>query len=158
MLNVVFTRIDDRLIHGQVATAWSKITKTNRIIVVDNAVAKDTFMEMVLKSAAPKGISVDVLTIEDAVPVINGDDTGENVFILAKTPQTILELIKAGVDLKQLNLGGMGAKAGRKQFYKNISMSDEEREAFKEIMKNNVDVFVQIVPDAKQISIEKLLK
>ena len=120
MLNIVFTRIDDRLIHGQVATAWSKVTNANRIIVVDDVVSKDSFMDMVLKSAAPKGINVDVFSVEDAVPVINGDDTGENVFILAKTPDTILKLINLGVNLKALNLGGMGAKIGRKQFYKNI--------------------------------------
>lgn len=157
MLNIVFTRIDDRLIHGQVATAWSKVTNANRIIVVDDEVSKDSFMDMVLKSAAPKGINVDVFSVEDAVPVINGDDTGENVFILAKTPDTILKLINLGVNLKALNLGGMGAKIGRKQFYKNISMSEDEKQTFKEIISNGVDVFVQIVPDAKQILIEKLL-
>lgn len=157
MLNIVLTRIDDRLIHGQVATAWSKVTKANRIIVVDDEVASDSFMEMVLKSAAPSSLSVDVLTVNDAAKVINSDDTGERVIILVKTPLTVLSLINSGVDIKELNLGGIGARQGRKQFYKNISISEEERAAFKELIDKGVNVFLQIVPDAKQISVAKLL-
>ncbi|MBA5851595.1 PTS sugar transporter subunit IIB [Clostridium sp. cel8] len=157
MLNIVLTRIDDRLIHGQVATAWCKVTKANRIIVVDDEVAKDSFMEMVLKSAAPSSISVDVLSVKDAVNVINSDDTGEKVIILVKTPLTIVSLINSGVTIKELNLGGMGAKHGRKQLYKNISISEEERAAFKELIDKNVNIFLQIVPDAKQIDVSKLL-
>ncbi|WP_315080251.1 PTS sugar transporter subunit IIB [uncultured Clostridium sp.] len=156
MLNIVLTRIDDRLIHGQVATAWSKITKATKIIVVDDAVAQDSFMEMVLKSAAPSSIKVEIYGVSDAVNALNKDDDGERVIVLVKTPMVVLDLVKAGVGIKELNLGGMGAKQGRKQFYKNISVSDEEKEAFKELTELGVNVFVQIVPDAKQIPLDKI--
>lgn len=157
MLNIVLTRIDDRLIHGQVATAWSKITKATKIIVIDDAVAQDSFMEMVLKSSAPASIKVEIYSSSDAVKVLNAEDDGEKVIVLVKTPMTILNLVKAGVAIKELNLGGMGAKQGRKQFYKNISVSEEEKEAFRELIAQNVNVFIQIVPDAKQIEVNKLL-
>lgn len=157
MLNIVLTRIDDRLIHGQVATAWSKVTNANRIIVVDDEVAKDSFMNLVLKSAAPSSLSVDVLTVEDASKLINSDDTGEKVIVLVKTPLTVVALLDAGVDIKKLNLGGMGARKGRKQLYKNISISEEERNAFRDLINRGVNVFLQIVPDAKQIAVSKLL-
>ncbi|MBW6411446.1 PTS system mannose/fructose/N-acetylgalactosamine-transporter subunit IIB [Clostridium weizhouense] len=156
MLNIVLTRIDDRLIHGQVATAWSKITKATKIIVIDDAVAKDPFMEMVLKSAAPSSIKVEIYGVNDAINALNKDDDGERIIVLVKTPMPILSLVKAGVGIKKLNLGGMGAKQGRKQFYKNISVSEEEKCAFKELMELGVNVYVQIVPDAKQISLDKL--
>ncbi|MDR5585970.1 MULTISPECIES: PTS sugar transporter subunit IIB [Clostridium] len=156
MLNIVLTRIDDRLIHGQVATAWSKITKATKIIVVDDAVAQDPFMEMVLKSAAPSSIKVEIYGVNDAINALNKDDDGERVIVLIKTPMPVLSLVKAGVAIKELNLGGMGAKQGRKQFYKNISVSDEEKEAFKELKELGVNVFVQIVPDAKQIQLDKI--
>ncbi|GAA0078974.1 PTS sugar transporter subunit IIB [Clostridium sp. CTA-5] len=156
MLNIVLTRIDDRLIHGQVATAWSKITKATKIIVIDDAVAQDSFMEMVLKSAAPSSIKVEIYGVNDAINALNKDDDGERVIVLVKTPMPILTLVKAGVGIKELNLGGMGAKQGRKQFYKNISVSEEEKDAFKELMALGVNVYVQIVPDAKQISLDKL--
>ncbi|SFD21525.1 PTS system mannose/fructose/N-acetylgalactosamine-transporter subunit IIB [Clostridium uliginosum] len=156
MLNIVLTRIDDRLIHGQVATAWSKITKATKIIVVDDTVAQDSFMQMVLKSAAPSSIKVEIFTVNDAVEALNKDDDGERVIVLVKTPVTVLSLVKAGVAIKELNLGGMGAKQGRKQLYKNISISEDEKLAFKELIELNVKVFIQIVPDAKQILFDKL--
>ncbi|MBE6083621.1 MAG: PTS sugar transporter subunit IIB, partial [Tissierellaceae bacterium] len=56
MANIVLTRIDDRLIHGQVMTAWVKQTKATRIIIIDDVVAKDDFMKKVLTMAAPPGI------------------------------------------------------------------------------------------------------
>ncbi|QAT39147.1 PTS sugar transporter subunit IIB [Clostridium sp. JN-9] len=160
MLNIVLTRIDDRLIHGQVITAWSKVTKANRIIIVDDAVANDSFMVNVLKAAAPTSLKVEIFGTEEAVKVINGgtnNGDAERVIILVKTPKTITKLVSQGVAIKEVNLGGMGATQGRKQLYKNISASEEERQAFKDLMDKGIDVSIKIVPDAKQVSIKKLL-
>lgn len=157
MLNIVLTRIDDRLIHGQVITAWSKIAKADRIIVVDDEVAEDSFMVKVLRMAAPSSIKVDIFTIVDAALKLAREDTGEKVIILVKTPQTVLGLIKAGVPIKELNLGGMGATQGRKQLYRNISISAAEKETFKELLSLGVDVFVQIVPDANKMPLATMI-
>lgn len=157
MLNIVLTRIDDRLIHGQVITAWSKITAATRIVVVDDGVAKDPFMAKVLKIAAPSTVKVEVYSIEEASGVLKGEDTGEKVIVLVKYPATVLELVKLGVGIKELNVGGMGASKGRKSFYKNISVSQEEKDIFKELTNNGIDISIQIVPDAKKIDVAKLI-
>jgi len=158
MLNIVLTRIDDRLIHGQVVTAWSKITDANRIIIVDDEVAEEAFLVKVLKTAAPSNIKVDVFGINEATEVLKGESEGEKLIILAKTPSVVLSLIEAGVDIKALNVGGMGAGVGRKKFYKNISVSQDEKDEFMKLVNLNVNVSIQIVPDAKQIDVKKLLK
>lgn len=67
MKNIVFIRIDDRLIHGQVITAWSKIVLADRILVIDDEVASDPFMTKVLKIAAPSSVKVDVYDIKEAI-------------------------------------------------------------------------------------------
>lgn len=157
MLHIVLTRIDDRLIHGQVITAWAKITKADRIIVVDDEVAEDSFMVKVLKMAAPSSIKVEIYNTQDAAIALTGEDTGERVIILAKTPKTVLGLIKAGVNITDLNLGGMGATQGRKQLYRNISISAEEKAIFKELLTLGVDVFVQIVPDANKMPMAAMI-
>lgn len=158
MLNIVLTRIDDRLIHGQVVTAWSKITDANRIIIVDDEVAEEAFLVKVLKTAAPSTIKVDVFGIDEASKALKEESQGEKLMILVKRPSVVLSLIENGVDIKELNVGGMGAGVGRKKFYKNISVSEEEKEEFKELVNLNVNVSIQIVPDAKQIDVKKLLK
>lgn len=157
MLNIVLTRIDDRLIHGQVVTAWSKITKANRIIVVDDEVAQDSFMVKILKMAAPSSFQIGIHTVEEASEILCGDDTGERVIVLVKTPVTAQALIERGVVIKELNLGGMGAIQGRKQLYRNISISEEERACFRKLLEQGVHVYVQIVPDASAMEIKDLL-
>lgn len=157
MLNIVLTRIDDRLIHGQVITAWSKITAATRIVVVDDGVAKDPFMAKVLKIAAPSTVKVEVYSIKEATEVLKGEDTGEKVIVLVKYPVTVLELVKLEVGIKELNVGGMGASKGRKSFYKNISVSQEEKDIFKELIDKGLDISIQIVPDAKKIDVAKLI-
>lgn len=147
MLNIVLTRIDDRLIHGQVVTAWAKVTKGNRIIVVDDGVANDDFMSKIIKMAAPSSFKIGIHTIEQAAEILQQDDAGERVIVLAKTPMTIKTLMEKGVEIKDLDLGGMGATKGRKQLYRNISISEEEKECFKQLIGKGVHVVVQIVPD-----------
>ena len=84
MRNIVLARIDDRLIHGQVVTAWVKQTNGNRIVIADDPLTKDTFMQRLLKAAAPPGITVDILTTADAINFLKeAPESGENIILLA---------------------------------------------------------------------------
>lgn len=158
MLNVVLTRIDDRLIHGQVMTAWVKFTGGNRIIIVDDLVAKDDFMKSVLKMSIPPGLKLNTYTVEDAVNVLKGDKkSNEKVIILVKRPDIIYELFKRGVEFKEINVGGMGANPGRKKLYKNISASEDEKEIFRKIISEDVKVSIRIIPDEKEVLLNKIL-
>lgn len=158
MLNIVLTRIDDRLIHGQVMTAWVKYVSGNRIIIVDDSVAADPFMTKVLKMLAPPGISVEVYTVERAVEVLTGEPkANERVIILVKFPKTVEALCDKGVSITELNVGGMAAGPGRKKFYKNISASNEEKEIFRNLVEKGVKINIRIVPDDRTTSIENLL-
>lgn len=158
MLNIVLTRIDDRLIHGQVVTAWSKVTKATRIIVVDDEVAVDEFMVKILKMAAPSSFKIGIHTIADATAILKEEDQGERVIVLVKTPKTVEALVENGVAIRELNLGGMGATQGRKQLYRNISISDDEKACFQRLIQHGVQVTVQIVPDASPMDIQTFFK
>ena len=121
MKNVVLTRIDDRLIHGQVMTAWVHYTNANKIVIVDDGVAADTFLKSILKVSVPPKITLDVFDIKNGAEFLKSDDNGEKIIILIKTPNTFYSLLEEGVELKKLIIGGMGATAERKKFYKNIN-------------------------------------
>ncbi len=56
-------RIDDRLIHGQVATRWTKETNVQRIIVVSDEVAADTVRKTLLTQVAPPGVTAHVVDV-----------------------------------------------------------------------------------------------
>ena len=158
MKNIVLTRIDDRLIHGQVVTAWVKHVKGNRIIIVDDALVKDLFIQQVLRMAAPSGIKVDILNCEAAAEELKKDpENDERIIILVKVPQSIEYLIDNGVDIKTIILGGMGSRAGRQRFHKNISIGNDELECFRRLTDKGVQVLIQIVPDERAVDINKLI-
>ena len=81
---------------------------------------------MIMKSSVPAKISLKILNTQDAIEYLNGEDNGKKEFILVKTPQALVALTDAGIKLDFVNVGGIGAKAGRKTLYKNISTSEAE--------------------------------
>ncbi|MGX2944085.1 PTS system mannose/fructose/N-acetylgalactosamine-transporter subunit IIB [Enterococcus alishanensis] len=158
MSEIVLTRVDDRLIHGQVMTAWVKKTRANQILIIDEEVAKDDFMSEILKMSAPSGIEIAVKGLEDAVTFLQEQETAnKRLIILVKAPITIEALIDRGIVIDKLVVGGMGAKENRRVLYKNISASDEERETFKKLIDRGVPVVIHIIPDQKETDLSKYL-
>ena len=158
MSEIVLTRIDDRLIHGQVMTAWVKKTRANQILIIDDEVAKDDFMSEILKMSAPAGIDIVVKGLEDAVTFLNEQETeNKRLIILVKAPITIDVIVEKRIVIDKLVVGGMGAKANRRVLYKNISASDEERATFKKLIDRGIPVVIHIIPDQKEIDLSKYL-
>ena len=79
MKHIVLCRIDDRLIHGQVVTAWVKQTEGNRIVIIDEALVKDVFLQKIIKAAAPSDIRIDIYNIENGVCEIGRASCRERV-------------------------------------------------------------------------------
>ncbi|EOH93673.1 PTS system mannose/fructose/N-acetylgalactosamine-transporter subunit IIB [Enterococcus pallens] len=158
MSEIVLTRIDDRLIHGQVMTAWVKKTRANQILIIDDEVAKDEFMREVLKMSAPNGIDIVVKGLADAVAFLNQQgDNDKRLIILVKGPTVIEQLLENGIAIDKLVVGGMGAKAERRVLYKNISASEEERAVFKRMIDRKIPVVIHIIPDQKETDLSKYL-
>ena len=158
-MNISVTRIDDRLIHGQVATQWVNYAKANLIIIIDDATAKDKFMSSFLVKLAPRGTTVKIYTTEQSIDAMKEHliHEEEKILILTKGPQPLLALINAGLPIDRIIVGGMGKSGKRKPLYRNISASDEERDCFKEILKKGCEVVLQILPDYKPINILEYL-
>ena len=155
MENLLLVRIDDRLIHGQVMTAWMKTLPAQEIIVVDDRVAKDEFMLFVLQNAAPKGVKVVALSEEDAVKRLQ-EGLKVPSYILAKSPVSLKRLVEAGIDIKAVNIGGMGMRQGRTVIYKNVSADEEERACIREFLEKVIDVAIQIIPSEKRFELKNI--
>lgn len=146
-MKIVMSRVDERLVHGQVIASWAKIHAVKSILVIDDQLAKDTFMSTVLSMAAPAGVKVELIDVEEAAQRIlrEGVDTGSNTMLLFKTPKYALALAEKGVALKELNIGNMGAAPGRKAISRNVYASPAEVEMFKAMLDKGVDVYLQMV-------------
>ena len=156
MENVLLARVDDRLIHGQVMTAWMKLLPAKEIIVIDNKVAKDEFMITVLEMAAPTGVKVKVFTEEKAAEVLQAG-LSKPTILLGKSRVSYKGIIDRGVELEAINLGGMGINNDRTTLYKNIAASPAEREAIKEFLDKGIDVKIQVIPADKVVEVKDIL-
>ena len=155
MKGFVHIRIDDRLIHGQVATRWSTGLKVNRIMVIDDAVAANDAEKAIVRMAAPAGINTSILPFEKAVANIqNGNYDGQRVMLIVKSPVTLARMLDAGVDLLPVNIGNMSNRPGTTQYKKSISMTEEERAAVDKLLASGIKVTAQMVPDDPDVSIE----
>ena len=146
---VVLARIDDRLIHGQVMTSWVNFTGANKIIVIDDVTAKDSFLCMTIKSLVPSNIRAEVYTREQSVEAFLSQKESDKIIVLAKTPEPYVYL--------HINIGGMGIKKGRKTIYKNISASDEELAMLKALADNGARVYIQMVAENPRMELDKII-
>lgn len=158
MSKIIFSRVDDRLIHGQVVTGWLNYSGANQVVIVDDQTAADEFIKMILKAAVPPGFTMHVYTTREMIDAYNQSvDSDDKLFLLVKTPRTVLDLVNSGIKIDYVNVGGMGGAADRTKFYKNISMSDSEKADIKELLENGVELSVQVIPSDKKIDIKTLL-
>ncbi|EEU21284.2 PTS sugar transporter subunit IIB [Lactobacillus mulieris] len=156
MKDLVLARIDDRLIHGQVMTKWLKSTQAENVVIVDDDVSKDDFMINVFESAVPDNIGIGVFNKQDAVKFFSEPLPGPTI-LLVKVPQTIKYMIDNGIDIPEVDLGGMGARQDRKTLYQYISTNEDEDQVFLDLVKQGVNVFVQIVPQNDKLPIKPLI-
>ncbi len=156
MQNVLLARVDDRLIHGQVMTAWMKRLPAKQIIIIDDKTAKDDFMISVLSMAAPQGVKVHVFGCEKAAELLKKGIKKPSI-LLAKTPLTYKKIVELGVELEAVNIGGMGINQDRTTVYKNIAASKEERDAMKSMLEKGIDIKIQVIPQDNIVEIKNLL-
>lgn len=158
MGEVVLARVDSRLIHGQVATNIVNSTGANAIFVADDGTAHDEFTKSITISAGERtGQKVRVLKEEGAVRYWNDRQYDKyKVFFLTKTIEKVFNIIKAGVPIKRLNIGGLPKKKNLTEIIPQVSINEEELQMLEELRDQyNVEVFFQAIPSSKKISLEE---
>lgn len=146
--NIVNVRIDERLIHGQVAGIWSTSLNTQRIIVINDQAAKDPLQKSSLRMAAPTSMRLSVLSVADAAKnVASGKYGKQRIFLLFKNPTDALRYLEAGGSLETINVGNMSYKEGTKEVTKSIQVTKEEVDVFEKIAAKNVKLTAQLVPN-----------
>lgn len=151
-------RIDTRLLHGQVATAWTKTINPNRIIVVSDNVAHDALRKSMIEQAAPPGVKANVVPIEKMIQVAKDPRFGATkALLLFETPQDALKAIEGGVDIKELNVGSMAHSQGKAVCTKAIAMGKDDVETFEKLKALGVKFDVRKVPSDSPESFETIL-
>lgn len=156
---ITLLRIDDRLIHGQVVEGWLRTIKVDCIIVVNNAVAGDKMQCSLYGISVPSGIRVECLKVENAArELLEGKFDDCRVFLLTASPQDALALIKCGVNVPSINVGGMHYSPGKNQLLKSLSVNKSDIDALKELAGLNIELEGRVLPMDERIDIMKVIE
>lgn len=159
---ISISRIDERLIHGQIVTTWVSAAKATCIVIADDEVAANPFLKQMNISLAPRGTKVEVLSVKDAIDyLLVAQDSNGRELLLVKTPAVILKLVEAGVRIPDLvvgNIGNTGGRFGRTRIVPTVNVSAAEIADFKKLNELGVKITLQTVPDKAARDFMSLLK
>lgn len=150
--NILLTRIDNRLIHGQVGVTWTRTLGANLIVVVDEEAAGNELMQQLMSTTAKSsGAGVRFFTVQKTIDTIHKASERQKIFLVCSTPQVVRALVEGGVPIKELNVGNMHYSEGKRQISKKVYIDDKDYEDLKFIENAGVDVYIQDVPgDTKE--------
>ncbi|TPE19711.1 PTS mannose transporter subunit IIAB [Pantoea vagans] len=157
-MKIGLARIDDRLIHGQVATRWTKETNVQRIIVVSDEVAKDHVRKTLLTQVAPPGVTAHVVDVDKMVRVWNNPKYGQDrVMLLFTNPTDVLRVVEQGVDIRTVNIGGMAFRQGKTQVNNAVSVDEKDIAAFRKLNERHIELEVRKVSSDQKLKMMDLI-
>jgi len=153
-------RVDSRLLHGQVATAWSKSVNPTRIIVVSDGVAKDDLRKQLIMQAAPVGVTAHVVPIAQMIKLAKDDKHfgGQRALLLFETPQDVLKAVEGGVPLKSINVGSMAHSVGKVQPNKVLAFEQNDIDTYKKLESMGLKMDVRKVPTDNADNMDNIMK
>ncbi len=147
---VVLSRIDDRLIHGQVVEGWVNFLKATRILVADDAVASNTLQCSIMKLSVPQGIKVEIGRVEDiSKRASSSASSAERDILLFSNPTDVVRALKFGLECPRLNIGGMRYVPGKQKLLDVLAVDENDLAALQELTARGIQVEIQTVPNQK---------
>jgi PTS system, mannose/fructose/sorbose family, IIB component len=145
--NILLTRIDNRLIHGQVGMTWTNWLGANLVVVADDEIAADPVQQNLMEMAITGNVGARFFTLQKTIDIIHKAAPSQKIFLVVRTPQNALTLIKGGVPIKEINVGNLHFAEGKKQVSKVISVTDDDIRCFQELEALGIACTAQGTPD-----------
>lgn len=152
--DIVFARIDNRLVHGQVGAAWvGSIPNCNLIVVANDDAAADPMQQSLMKLTADSArVGIRFFTIQKTIAVIGKASARQHIFIVAKTPADMRKLVEGGVPIKEVNIGNMHASADKRVFHdQHVYVDDQDLADLKAIQDHGTKVYIQLMPTGRKV-------
>lgn len=160
---ISMVRIDDRLIHGQVAVVWSKQLGISRIVVAGDKIASNEMQVSALKMAAPNGVKAFVLPVQKAVGLLNDPRSANmKILVVSNNPKDVYELLQGITEKPLLNLAnygriGGGALSDKERISDSVYLKEDDKEIFKKIFDMGYDFEYQPLPGDLKQSLKAML-
>ena len=158
-MTIVHARVDERLIHGQVATVRTNTVVARRIIIVSDTAVKDQLQIGALKMAKPAGVKLSILSKRKAIEkILAGNYDEEKVFLITKDIADMAALIDGGVPLQSFNVGNISQKEGSRAIKKSVALTDEDIQTVRRLTDNGVTITAQMIPSEPNEAILTFIK
>jgi len=156
---ILLTRIDDRLIHGQVTVGWGEVLKPDRIILANDEVASNEWEQELYRAAVPPEMEVCVTSVEDAAAILSEEEhNGKRTILLVDSPQDILRLLHSGAYIGKVNVGGLHFREGTRALLPFVYVDEDDLNALSILCQQGICVECQDVPTCHKIAMEKLMR
>ncbi len=156
---ILSIRIDDRLLHGQVAYSWKAKLGYDAIVIADDAAANDDLRKTTIKLCCPDGVKLAVREISNAAELLKNEKLKQmKVFVVCGSPKGAYELLQLIHEKPIVNLGGIQSKDGAKLFSNQVYVDDEDLKYLDEIEKQGYEIDVQLVPETSMTKYNILRK
>lgn len=157
-MSIEIIRVDDRLIHGQVAIGWTRSRGINTILAIDDATAKDRMQCQLMKMATPPGVTPYFLTIDDAAEkILNDTYKNKKVMILVKGPVQLAALLDKGIEMSEVNIGNQRSGENKLQLASQMFATKEELDIWKQISDKGIKLYAQGVPGGAYVNVNEAL-
>lgn len=154
---IILTRIDDRLIHGQVVEGWVNFLKATCIVVCDDSAASNALQRSIMELSVPQGLTVHIVPVQDICGrLTDGALDHERVILLFSKPADVLRALKSGLDCPALNIGGMHYIPGKRKLMDMLAVDDADIESLKEIAAMGIKIDVRAVPTQRALPLDKV--
>ena len=163
---ISLVRLDERMIHGQVAVKWSRVLNVDRILVANDEAAADDLIKKSLMMAAPNTVKTAIVSVEKAIGILN-DPRGEGlkILVIVRTPDDLLKLAEAVPGINDVNLGNYGrinsrnaSGEARPRKQLNLYLYDDEVETLSKVNAKVKKMVYQTMPDDQPVPFDKIAK
>ena len=157
-------RVDERLIHGQVAMAWTRDLGVQGIVVANDEASVNEMQKMTLKMAVPEGIKCIIKSVQESINLLNNPKAANmKILVLTKTVKDALTLYKQVEGIEYVNIGNAGRFTSgdgteRTILCRSVSLTNEELECLKELVELAPDTAMQMVPSDEKKLVSEALK
>ncbi len=155
---IKLTRIDDRLVHGQVAFTWTPALGVDCLLIANDKVAKDEFLKMTLGLAKPAGTRLLIKSVTDAAAFLN-DEKSRNlkILLIINSVKDAFAMVNGVPEIKSVNFGGIRMNEGMRLISKAVAVNDEDITLVKELLNKGIELELRQVPTDKKQMVESLI-
>ncbi|MBO0448378.1 PTS sugar transporter subunit IIB [Enterococcus sp. MJM12] len=155
---IILTRVDHRLLHGQVAFSWTQSLGADCILIANDDVPNNEVRKTTIKLAKPQGVKLVIKNIEDSIAALKSGVTDKyKLFIVVESVGDAYQLAEAYPEITKINLGGTKVKEGTRSIGKAVNVLPAEEELLKKLVDKGVEVEIRQVPNDKKVNVTEVL-